>query len=37
MVVDVTVKDKTGNTINGLKQSDFAIFEDGSQAEASSF
>src|SRR5277367_1240293 len=29
VVVDVTVKDKSGNTMNGLKQSDFAVFEDG--------
>lgn len=28
VIADVTVKDKNGNTINGLKQSDFAVFED---------
>ncbi len=28
VIADVTVKDKAGNTINGLKLSDFAIFED---------
>ena len=34
VVVDVTVKDKSGNTINGLKQSDFAVFEDGQKQKS---
>src|SRR5271167_830955 len=29
VVVDVTVRDKNGNAIEGLKQSDFAVTEDG--------
>jgi VWFA-related protein len=31
VVADVTVKDKNGNTVNGLKKSDFAIFEDNTK------
>jgi VWFA-related protein len=31
VVADVTVKDKNGNTVNGLKRSDFAIFEDNTK------
>ena len=33
VVVDVTVKDKSGNTINGLKNSDFAVYRGQRQAE----
>ncbi len=29
VIVDVTVRDKAGKLIEGLKQSDFAVFEDG--------
>jgi VWFA-related protein len=37
VVVDVTVKDKSGNTINGLKQSDFAVTEDGQKQKVEVF
>ena len=37
VIADVTVKDKNGNTINGLKQSDFAIFEDNAKQTVSVF
>jgi VWFA-related protein len=37
VVVDVTVKDKSGNTINGLKQSDFAVTEDGQKQKVEIF
>src|SRR5580658_8226727 len=37
VVVDVTVKDKAGHTINGLKQSDFAITEDGQKQKVEVF
>ncbi len=37
VVVDVTVKDKSGNTINGLKQSDFGVFEDGQKQKVDVF
>src|SRR5579862_3413213 len=37
VVVDVTVKDKSGNTINGLKQSDFAVYEDGQKQRVDVF
>ena len=37
VVVDVTVKDKNGKLIEGLKQSDFAVFEDGKPQKISVF
>jgi VWFA-related protein len=37
VIVDVTVKDKSGKVIEGLKQDDFAIFEDGKQQKVSVF
>jgi VWFA-related protein len=37
VVVDVTVKDKAGHTINGLKQSDFAVTEDGQKQSVELF
>ena len=37
VIVDVTVKDKTGKLIEGLKQSDFAVFEDGKPQKISVF
>jgi VWFA-related protein len=37
VVVDVTVKDKSGNTIDGLKISDFAVTEDGQKQKVEVF
>jgi VWFA-related protein len=37
VIVDVTVKDKAGKTIQGLKLSDFAILEDGKPQKVSIF
>src|SRR6476620_812008 len=37
VVVDVTVRDKTGKVIEGLKQSDFSIFEDGKPQKVAVF
>jgi VWFA-related protein len=37
VVVDVTVKDKSGKPIEGLKQRDFAIYEDGKPQKISVF
>jgi VWFA-related protein len=37
VVVDVTVKDKNGKVIEGLKQSDFAVLEDGRPQKVSVF
>jgi VWFA-related protein len=37
VVVDVTVKDKAGNLIEGLKPSDFTLLEDGKQQKISVF
>src|SRR5580692_10557693 len=37
VVVDVTVKDKSGNTINGLKASDFLVTEDGQKQKVELF
>ncbi|MBV8844739.1 MAG: VWA domain-containing protein [Bryobacterales bacterium] len=37
VTVDVTVKDKAGKVIEGLKASDFAILEDGKQQKLSVF
>ncbi len=37
VVADVTVKDKNGNTVNGLKKSDFAIFEDNAKQNVEVF
>ncbi|HEY1758988.1 MAG TPA: VWA domain-containing protein [Bryobacteraceae bacterium] len=37
VVVDVTVKDKSGHTINGLKASDFAVTEDGQKQKVEVF
>ena len=37
VVVDVTVKDKSGNTINALKASDFSVTEDGQRQKVEVF
>ncbi len=37
VVVDVTVKDKSGHTIDGLKASDFAVTEDGQKQRVEVF
>src|SRR6516164_9944389 len=37
VTIDVTVRDKTGKVIEGLKATDFAIFEDGKQQKLSVF
>jgi len=37
VIADVTVKDKSGKPIDGLKQSDFSIFEDGKPQKISVF
>ncbi len=37
MVVDVTVKDKSGNPIKGLKPEDFNITEDGKKQDIKVF
>ena len=37
VIVDVTVKDKAGKPIEGLKQSDFAVLEDGKPQKISVF
>jgi VWFA-related protein len=37
VIVDVTVKDKTGGVIENLKQSDFSVFEDGKPQKISVF
>jgi VWFA-related protein len=37
VTVDVTVRDKSGKVIEGLKATDFAIFEDGKQQKLSVF
>ena len=37
VIVDVTVKDKSGKTIEGLTQKDFTVFEDGKQQQISVF
>ena len=37
VIVDVTVKDKAGKLIEGLKQSDFAVLEDGKPQKVSVF
>src|SRR5512140_2582232 len=37
VVVDVTVKDKSGNPIKGLKPTDFNITEDGKKQEVKVF
>ncbi len=37
VVVDVTVKDKAGNAISGLKASDFAVYEDGAKQKLELF
>ncbi|MDB5323556.1 MAG: hypothetical protein JWN40_5187 [Phycisphaerales bacterium] len=37
VVVDVTVKDKTGKAVEDLKQSDFTLLEDGKQQKISVF
>src|SRR5436190_10501949 len=37
VVVDVTVKDKSGKALEGLKQEDFSVFEDGKPQKVSVF
>ena len=37
VIVDVTVKDKTGGVIENLKQNDFSVFEDGKPQKISVF
>jgi VWFA-related protein len=37
VIVDVTVKDKTGGVIENLKQNDFSVFEDGKSQKISVF
>jgi VWFA-related protein len=37
VVVDVTVRDRAGNPIEGLKKEDFTIFEDGKPQKISAF
>jgi VWFA-related protein len=37
VIVDVTVKDKTGGVIENLKQGDFSVFEDGKPQKISVF
>jgi len=37
VIVNVSVKDKNGNPIEGLKASDFAVFEDGKRQEIKVF
>jgi VWFA-related protein len=37
VIVDVTVRDKAGKLIEGLKQSDFSVFEDGKPQKISVF
>jgi len=37
VIVDVTVKDKAGKSIDGLTQKDFSVFEDGKQQQISVF
>lgn len=37
VVADVTVKDSKGNTVNNLKRSDFAIYEDNSKQDLEVF
>lgn len=37
VIVDVTVKDKSGNAIAGLKASDFAVYEDGAKQKVEVF
>jgi VWFA-related protein len=37
VIVDVSVRDKAGKVIEGLKQSDFAVLEDGKQQKISVF
>src|SRR5580700_4996427 len=37
VVVDVTVKDKAGHTIDGLKLSDFSVSEDGQKQKVEVF
>src|ERR1017187_2737159 len=37
VVVDVTVKDKSGNPIKGLKPADFSITEDGKKQDIKIF
>ena len=37
VIVDITVKDKSGNLIRGLKQDDFTVYEDGKAQKISVF
>src|SRR5664279_853734 len=37
VIVDVTVKDKAGNAVEGLKQDDFIVLEDGKPQKVSVF